>query len=94
MSGGLAQRSRVLQHVDVEYRTRQEAFNRTCHSDALRELQLPPAETMQPGLDDAPPTPRQVLATVGWRRIAIAAAFAVVMWTATAAFAIMCGGAR
>lgn len=94
MNGGLSQRSRVLHAVDEDHRRQLEAFNRATHGDALRELQLAPAETMQPDFDTAAPTPRQVLATVGWRRIAIAAAFAVAIWTATAAFAIMCGGPR
>lgn len=87
MSGGLGQRARVMSHVEGL-----EGFNRISHGDALPELQLAPAEDLQ--LDAAPPSPREVLATVGWSRIILAALFAAVAWTATAAFAIMCGGAQ
>lgn len=90
MTGGLGQRSRVMAHVHRHYRDGLEAFNRASHGDALPELQLAPAEDLQ--FDDAPPTPREVIRTIGWRRLAIAAAFALTVWTATAAFAVMCGG--
>jgi hypothetical protein len=90
MNGGLSQHARVAHHVDRDFRDRLEGFNRASHGDALRELQLPPAETLQIDHDRRPPTPREVLAAAGWRRIAIAAVFAIVTWLGTAAFAVMC----
>lgn len=98
MNGGLSQDARILRLVDEEYaaglhRHHLEAYNRATHSDALREMQLVElAEHLQ--LEDRPPTPREVIHTIGWRRLAIAAAFAVTIWTATAAFAVMAGGPR
>lgn len=94
MTGGLGQRARVAAHVDREYREGLEGFNRAAHSNPLRELQLAPAETEQPGFDRSAPTARQVIGTIGWRRLLGAALFAAAVWTATAAFAIMCGGAQ
>lgn len=35
-------------HARLSHSERLEAFNRASHSDALREMQLPPAETLQP----------------------------------------------
>ncbi|MCA0211414.1 MAG: hypothetical protein LCH74_20335 [Proteobacteria bacterium] len=97
MNGGLSQDYRILRLVDDEYRAGDhqrdiEAFNRASHSDALRELQLVPAEDWQ--VEDRPPTPREVLSTVGWERIAIAAIFATVVWCSAAAFAVAFGGPR
>ena len=90
MNGGLQQRARVLRHVDSQFSGARESFNRASHPDALRELQLAPADDWQ--IEDRPPTPREVIRTIGWRRLAIAAVFAVTVWTATAAFAVVCGG--
>ena len=43
MNGGLSQRSRILRHVDSGFSGALEGFNRACHSNAVRELQFPPA---------------------------------------------------
>lgn len=95
MNGGLSQQVRILRLVDAEYSADQhredlEAFNRASHSDALREMQL--IERLQ--AEERPPTPREVLGTVGWERIAIAAIFATAIWCCTAAFAVAFGGGQ
>lgn len=99
MTGGPSQQARVTAFVDRQHRDRQEAFNRASHGDALPELQLVapgtqlhPAEDLQadPPIGDAV----GVIQSIGWRRLAIAAAFAATVWISTAAFAVMCGGPR
>lgn len=95
MNGGLSQDARILRLVDAEYSAEQhredlEAFNRASHSDALRELQL--IERLQ--VEERAPTPREVLSTVGWERIAIAAILATTIWLSTAAFAVAFGGGQ
>ena len=101
MNGGLSQQARVLRLVDDAYsedlamlnRAELEAFNRASHSDALRELQLAPAEDLQASDDtDAIGDPVALIRSIGWRRLAVAAAFAVTVWAATAAFAVAFGG--
>lgn len=98
MNGGFSQEARILRLVDEEYAAglhldHLEAYNRATHADALRELQLVElAERLQ--IEDRPPTPRELIRTIGWRRLAIAAAFAATVWIGTAAFAVMCGGPR
>ena len=98
MNGGLSQDARILRLVDDEFaaglhRDQLEAFNRATHPDALRELQLVElAERLQ--IEDRPPTPGEVISSFGWRRFLCAVAFAVTIWTATAAFAVMAGGPR
>ncbi|QUM73319.1 hypothetical protein [Sphingopyxis granuli] len=96
MTGGLSQSARILRVVDEQYRAvgHLEAFNRATHSDALREMQLVPAEDPQPDYDAPIGDWRGLIKSLGWRRILGAAAFAAVIWTATAAFAVMCGGPR
>lgn len=102
MNGGLSQGSRILRLVDAEYtaelemfnRAELEAFNRASHSDALREMQFAPGEDLQPEYDPPIGDPIGLIQSIGWRRVAIAAAFAVTIWTATAAFAVMAGGPR
>lgn len=95
MNGGLSQEYRILRLVDAEYSAEQhredlEAFNRASHSDALRELQL--IKRLQ--AEERAPTPREVLSTVGWERIAIAAILATTIWLSTAAFAVAFGGGQ
>ncbi|ODU29010.1 hypothetical protein [Sphingopyxis sp. SCN 67-31] len=91
MNGGLQQRGRILRHVDDHYRAGLEGFNRASHGDALREMQLGPAEDMQ--ADDPPiGDPIGLIRSIGWRRWAAAALFALTVWIAAATFAVMCGG--
>lgn len=102
MNGGLSQNVRILRLVDAEYtaamtmqhRDDLEAFNRATHSDALREMQLVPAEDLQPEYDPPIGDPIGLIQSLGWSRILGAAAFMAVAWTATAAFAVMCGAPR
>lgn len=96
MTGGLSQSARVLRVVDEQYRAggQLEAFNRATHSDALSEMQLVPAEDVQPEYYAPIGDWRGLIKSLGWRRIIGAAAFATVIWTATAAFAVMCSGPR
>lgn len=59
------------------------------------EIQLPPAEIIQPDDDSAAIGDwRALIASIGMPRILAAAAFAVTVWTATAVFAVMCGGGQ
>lgn len=103
MNGGLSQQARVLRLVDDAYsedlallnRAELEAFNRASHSDALRELQLAPAEDLQASDDtDAIGDPVALIRSIGWRRLVVAGAFMAAVWLGTAAFAVMCGGPR
>lgn len=93
MNGGLSQDYRILRLVDDEYRagTELEAFNRASHSDALREMQIFHAEALQPDYDPPIGDPVGLIKSLGWRRLLKAAAFAVIIWTATAAFAVTSG---
>lgn len=91
MTGGPSQQARVTAHV---HREAQEAFNRATHSDALREMQIVPAEALQPDYEPPIGDPVGLIKSLGWRRLLVAAAFAVTVWTATAAFAVMQGGGR
>jgi hypothetical protein len=96
MNGGLSQDYRILRLVDEEYspdahREDIEAFNRASHTDALREMQFVTlAERLQ--VEQRAPTPREVLSTVGWERIALAVILATTIWLSTAAFAVAFGG--
>lgn len=96
MNGGISQDYRILRLVDEEYsadahREDVEAFNRVTQSDALREMQFVTlAERLQ--IEQRAPTPREVLSTVGWERIALALIFATTIWLSTAAFAVAFGG--
>lgn len=61
MTGGLQQAARVRRSLEEDYLSDLEAFNRATHPDALRELQLVPAEEWQVGAEgeaapDAHPT--------------------------------------
>lgn len=94
MTGGLQQRDRVMRHVVDHGHDGLEAYNRATHPDALRELQMAPAEDLQADIDRPAPTAGEVIATIGWPRILAAALFMAAVWTATAAFAVMCGGPR
>lgn len=96
MNGGLSQDYRILRLVDDEYRAGDhardiEAFNRASHTDALREMQIVPAEALQPDYDPPIGDAVGLLKSLGWPRMLKAAAFAIVIWTATAAFAVTCG---
>lgn len=102
MNGGLSQDVRILRLVDAEYtaelamlnRAELEAFNRASHSDALRELQIVPAEELQPEYDPPIGDPIGLIQSLGWRRIVGAVAFMAVTWGGTAVFAVMFGGGQ
>ncbi len=61
----------------------QESFNRATHSDALREMQLEPAETMQ--ADRERPTPASVLASIPARDFFAAFGLAFMLYAIAAA---------
>lgn len=52
MTGGLQQAARVRRSLEQDYVSDLEAFNRATHPDALRELQLVPAEEWQADAND------------------------------------------
>ena len=91
MTGGLSQDARILAHVDASHRDALEAFNRASHGDALIEMQLVPAEDLQTDYDPPIGDAVGLIRSLGWRRLLKAAAFAIIVWTATAAFAVTCG---
>lgn len=91
MNGGLSQRARMLHDAHARHHHGLEAFNRACHGDPLREMQLAPAEDLQAD-DDAPiGDAAGLIKSLGWPRLLKAAAFAIIVWTATTAFAVTCG---
>lgn len=74
MNGGMSQEARILRHVDDHYRDGLEAFNRATHPDAVRELQLVPAEEAKPEYDPPIGDALGLIRSIGWRRIVGAAA--------------------
>lgn len=89
MNGGLSQDVRILRLVDDEYRAGLAADDAWLHH--RRAAQIVPAEELQPDYDPPIGDAVGLIKSLGWARVLKAAAFAIVIWTATAAFAVTCG---
>lgn len=75
----------------THHRHAQESFNRASHSDALCEMQLEPAETLQ--ADRERPTPASVLASIPARDFFAAVGLTLIAWFIAAAMCALFPGA-
>lgn len=89
MNGGLSQDARILRLVDDEYRAGLAADDAWLQNRGA--VELAPAEDLQADYDPPIGDAVGLIRSLGWARVLKAAAFAIITWTATAAFAVTCG---